>query len=223
MLHIAPNEPGRYRITALLDSRTERMPKLVGETERCIFKVPKGAVNDIEMIGISISELVSPDEQIEVGDPRYMTAGTQCRISAAAIDGASLVDYRLLTPGVVCMPMPDVFRPMIAETLVGTINSDSTLTALSSKLYLATSSGDLKVCGNLSSLPATTTVALRAEVAGELPPTPMPTPDMAAVDTGARHLSINQIGSLMFVGMVTLMLVGAILITRLQRSKGQRR
>lgn len=175
------------------------------------------------MIGISVTELESPGQRIEVADPRYMTAGIQCRISAVDIDGTPLIDYRLLTPGVVCMPLPDVFKPMVAETFVGTTNSDATLTVLSSKLYLATSSGDLKVCGNLSSLPATTTVALRAESAGELPPTPMPTPDIAAIDTGARHVSINQIVSLMFVGMVILMLAGAMLISRRQRSKGQGR
>ena len=185
-------------------------------TEKCSFKIPNGAVNDMEVIGVSIMELETSDEQAEVEDPRFITDGTQCEISAVDAGGESITDYQLLKPGEICMPLPDRFRPKAVDAFVGSINSDSTLTALSSKLYLATSAGGLNVCGNISSLSATTTVALRAEVAGELPPTPVPIPDVAELDTGGLRLSRIQ-------GLIAMLLGVAILALAVGLVFGRRR
>ena len=275
VLHISPDEPGRYQVKAMLDPGTECLPKRAEEsdedaltrcsaifqvivirpaaqeptpvpprnpdgtvpevivsddgtnydvftpeeggeftTDNCFFKAPKGAVNDMEVIGIAITELVSPEEQLEVADPRYMTDGLQCRISAVAVDGAPLNNYRLIAPAKICMTMPDSLRPKLTDAIVGVINPDATLAALSSSIYLANPAGELKVCGNINSLSATTTVALRAEVAGELPPTPAPTPEIADIDTGAPRLTTTQLALMAIIGAVLAVIAAAMLATR---------
>ena len=278
-LYIAPNEPGRYTVKAVLEPGVECLGRRDGESdndaiercsaefevvvrrpsaheptpvpprdpsgeipsvivddggtnyqvftpdrggefvaEGCSLKIPEGAVNDMEVIGVSVEELESPDEQLEVLDHRFMTAGLQCRISAVASDGTPLTDFRLLQPGEICMPLPDVFRPKAVNALVGAINPDATLTALGSRLFLTTSAGDLKVCGNISSLSATTTVALRAEVAGELPPTPAPTLEIGEIDTGGRGISQRlTVLALMFGALV----VGLGVLLLLRRRRGR--
>ena len=155
------------------------------------------------MIGVSITELVDDEMWLDVEDPRFLTDGLQCRIDAVAADGSALIDYRMRKPGEICMPLPDAFRIKAVEALVGSINADATLTALGSTLYLVTSFGDLKVCGNISTLSATTTVALRGEAAGELPPTPAPVPVAGDIDTGGGRLSEAQVAALMLIGIAT--------------------
>ena len=66
------------------------------ETEKCSFRAPEGSVNNDEVIGVSIVELESPEQQIKVLDSRFMTDGLQCLIDAVSADGDPLVDYRLL-------------------------------------------------------------------------------------------------------------------------------
>ncbi len=185
--------------------------------ERCTFKIPKGAINDMEVIGVSVTELEEPEDQIYVDDPRFMTDGIQCRISAVDVHGAPLIDYQLLAPGEICMPLPDEFRPNGVDALVGAINPDATLTALSSKIYLAGRTGALQVCGSISTLSATAVVALRAEVAGELLPTPVPTADVADIDTGASRLSQSRAAALTLLGIVLAALAVAIMINRNRR------
>ena len=183
-------------------------------TERCQLKVPEGAVNDMDVIGISVTELESPEQQTEVADLRFITDGIQCRIAAVDVEGAPISDYRLLSPSQICMPMPDAFRPRGFDALVGAINPDATLTALSSRHYLTGDSAAVKVCGNISSLSATTVVALRAEAAGELPPTPVPTLDVAEIDTGGLRLSERQGLIAMLLGVAILALAVGIVLGR---------
>ena len=165
----------------------------------CTFKAPRGAVNDHEVIGVSITVLEDEAERVQVEDHRFMTDGVQCRIDGVDSDGTPLIDYRLGVPGEVCMPLPKSFTGKAVDTLVGFINEDSTLTRLSSKLYLASPEGHLKVCGNLSTLSATTVVALPGEVAEELPPTPAP-PEVAEIETGGSGLSEVNAVALMLLG-----------------------
>ena len=219
---VPPSNPAGEIPDVIVDDRGTNYevftPEGGGEfvTEKCSLKIPKGAVNNSEIIGISITELETPHEQMEVEDPRFITDGTQCEISAVDANGEAITDYQLLKPGNICMPPPDRLRPKAVDAFVGSINSDSTLTALSSKLYLATSAGGLNVCGNISSLSATTTVALRAEVAGELPPTPVSIPDVAELDTGGLRLSEIQ-------GLIAMLLGVAILAFAVGIVLGRRR
>ena len=219
---VPPSNPAGEIPDVIVDDRGTNYevftPEGGGEfvTEKCSLKIPKGAVNNSEIIGVHITELETPDEQVEIADLRFMTNGIQCDISAVDANGEAITDYQLLKPGDICMPLPDSFRPKAVDALVGAINPDATLTALSSKLYLVTSAGALKVCGNISSLSATTTVALRAEAAGELPHTPAPVPDAAEIETGGLRFSEIQ-------GVIAMLLGVAILALAVGLVFGRRR
>ena len=187
-------------------------------TEKCSLKIPRGAVNDMEVIGISVTELEEPEDQIDVDDPRFTTDGIQCRISAVDTHGAPLIDYQLLAPVEICMPLPDMFRPKAFGTLVGAINPDATLTALSSKLYLAGRSGTLKVCGNIGTLSATTVAALRVETAMELPPTPAPTADVGDIETGGASPPNMTAVFILMISLATTLLGIALMLSHRWRS-----
>lgn len=173
-------------------------------TEKCSLKIPAGAVNNMEVIGVSAVELESPEEQRKVEDLRFMTDGVQCRIDAVDAQGARLIDYRLGQPGEVCMPLPKTFTRKAVDTLVTTINEDATLTRLTSRLYLASPEGLLKVCGNISTLSATTVVALPGEVAGELPDVVDELPDIGDIETGGGRLSEPHVVALMLFGILVI-------------------
>lgn len=180
--------------------------------EKCTFKAPGGAVNNGEVIGASITVLREDEDKLPVEDHRFVTDGVQCRIDAVDSDGTPLVDYRLGVPGEVCMPLPDTFRPKAANALAGAINPDGTLTSLGGRLFLATSTGALRVCGNIGSLSATVVVALRAEAAGELPPTPAATPDVSEIETGGRGLSELHAAALMLSALSAVAFAAAVLL-----------
>ena len=184
----------------------------------CTFKAPRGAVNDHEVIGVSITVLEDEAERVQVEDHRFMTDGVQCRIDGVDSDGTPLIDYRLGVPGEVCMPLPKSFTGKAVDTLAGFINEDSTLTRLSSKLYLASPEGRLKVCGNLSTLSATTVVALPGEVAEELPPTPA-SPEVAEIETGGGRLSKSNAVALMLLGVIAMIAVAVVMTGRRRESK----
>ncbi len=181
--------------------------------EDCTFKAPRGAVNNNEVIGISISVPGDDEDKQPVEDPRFIADGVQCRIDAVDAQGARLIDYRLHQPGEVCMPLPQPFYRKAVDTLVGAINEDATLTRLTSKVYLASSEGQLRMCGNLSTLSATTVVALPGEVADELPPTPAP--DIADIETGGSRPSTSLLLILVLIGSIALT-TSAITLTRRQ-------
>ena len=254
VLHIAPPEPGRYRIRAALDVGPECLSPREHETEqdainrctavfeiivkrgsadqptpvpprnpdgpippiivddqgtnyevftpedggeftsgKCELKIPQGSVNNDEVIGIAITRLDPPDQIVDIDDPRFVSDGIQCRITAVASDATTLTDYRLRTPGEICMPLPDTFRPNAVDALIATINSDASLATANSGLFITRSGGGLKVCGKISILSTTTTVAMRVEAARQLPPTPapQPTPDPTDIAAGGSAPSNN--------------------------------
>ena len=153
----------------------------------CSFKAPHGAVHNNEVIGVVVTILDDDVDKLPVEDPRFITDGIQCRIQAVDLQGSRLIDYQLRQPGELCMPLPDRFRTKAVDTIIGTISEeDAMLTRLTSSIFLASRQGELKVCGNLSELSATTTVALPGEVVEELPPTPTP-PQISEIDTGGSR------------------------------------
>ena len=185
--------------------------------EKCQFKAPRGAVNNGEVIGVSIAVLEDDEDKRSVADHRFMTDGVQCRIDAVDSQGARLVDYQVVQPGEVCMPLPKAFYSNMVDALLVVINDDRTLTRLTSKLYLVSPKGLVKVCGNLGTLSATTVVALPGEVAEELPPTPVPTPE--SPDTGGSRLSEANWMMAMIFGVAMLASVAA-LVGRRRKGMG---
>ena len=179
-------------------------------TEKCSFKVPVGAVNDSEVIGVFVKEITEHEDRLTIDDPRYRADGIQCRISAVTVHGVPVNGYLLIKPGEVCMPLPQSFRPQAIDALVGAINADATLTGLGGGLFLTNSGGGLKVCGNVSQLSATTTVALRAETVAKLTPTAPPQPpDAEEPDTGAsRPTPMILVIALIGGGLITAAAIG---------------
>ena len=169
-------------------------PEQGGETEtvRCSLRLPPGAVNNGEVIGITLAELQPHDQTIPVEDPRFISDGIQCDIKAVSSDGTSLTGYLLNSPGEICMPLPDTFRPNAVDALIASINADITLTATTSGLFLTGSDNGPKVCGTISELSTTTTVAMRVEAARGLPPTPAPQLSPAPSDIEAGGFSPNS-------------------------------
>ena len=157
----------------------------------CSFSVPSGAVNDGELIGVSVSESAPGDELEAANDARFLLGNAQCRISA--VDAASdlVTDYILRAPGQICMSIPDEFRTRAVDAYVIAFSPDGDATQLTSKLYLTRTIEGVKVCGNLGFVPADTLVALPSNAYRELPPTPgpLPTPELSDLDTGGRSFS----------------------------------
>ncbi len=189
-------------------------------TDKCSLKIPNGAVNDMEVIGVSITEIQNPEEQVKVVDPRYLADGIQCRIDAVSSDGDPLVGYQLLAPGNICQLLPDRFRPNAVDAIVGAVDAQGDVTALTSKLYLSSARGDLKVCGNIAFLPATTSVMLRAEAAVELPPAPAATPVLGDIDTGGRRVPEGHAALLILIGF-SLATIGAAYVLRHRRRRNR--
>ena len=184
----------------------------------CSFKAPSGAVHNNEVIGVAVTVLEDDDEKLRVEDQRFMIDGIQCQIAAVDLQGSRLIEYQLRQPGEICMPLPDSFRSEAVDTLIGVIDDDdATLTRLTSRIYLASRQGELKVCGNLSELTATTTVALPGEVVAEMLPTPIP-PEIADIDTGGSRL--DQFNALigLLIGMAIVMSALAAFVFRRRTS-----
>ena len=172
----------------------------------CSFSVPSGAVNDGELIGISVAESAPGGELVAANDARFLLGDAQCSISAVDAASDPVADYILRAPGQICMSIPDEFRSRAVDAYVIAFSPDGEPTQLTSKLFLTRTIEGVKVCGNLGFVPADTLVALPSNVYRELPPTPepLPTPELSDLDTGGRSFSpmVALIGMLFGVGVV---------------------
>ncbi|MXX92332.1 MAG: hypothetical protein F4Y63_02615 [Chloroflexi bacterium] len=242
-LYIAPDSPGRFRITVSLDPGTECLPKQSFETEeeaqdRCtaVFEVtalrssqietatldPRnpegeiphiladsdglqyevftpvsggafvhesasltagaGAVPDYDMIGLRISE-VGPASNEGMTYGRYTLGGDWYAITAVDASGWRVEEsYELNDVLDVCVPLPAELSSNISEVAMVAMDSDDSLTILSSRVRI-TASGT-KVCGHLSTVPAT--VAVGTAGAPRPVPTAVPEPfdGTGSPDTG---------------------------------------
>ena len=117
-----------------------------------------------------------------------------------------------------CVPLPNELRSNISGLALVTINSDDSLTILSSRVRLAPSGA--KVCGNLSSVPAQVAVGTSGS------PAPLPTEVADAGDTsglpdtgGAAPSNDGMIWAMML-GSVAL--IGGLAALRVRRRKSCR-
>ena len=146
---------------------------------------PVNAVAGCEYIGIRIVRSGSAVNANSILY-RYTLAGNLYSVSAVDTSGNPISDYRFDRPAQVCVPLPAALRGNIADISVLQVNSDGTLTALTSKV-LSKPNGNPRVCGNLSELPADVAAGKR----GAPDPTvaPMPTATPEAPETGGRAVS----------------------------------
>ena len=104
---------------------------------------------------------------------RYTLQGDRYDISVFDSNGNRLSEYRLNTFVEACLPLPNHLRHQISDVELAIINRDTSQTVLSSTVVFA---GErLRVCGPISTLPAT--VAVGVEGSPDVLPTPTPEPE----------------------------------------------
>ena len=165
----------------------------------------KGAVPDRQLLGVAATQSSVSAPEPSPG-ARMTVAGDLYDINGIQESGSSpLLDFTLDDPLTVCLPMPAEFRANISDVVAVERNFDGSYGILTTKLRQ--SAGELSVCGNVSTLPATVGVAKLGVV--EAPP-PTPVPDVVTPDTGATNPGMNLVAILLAMG-VLLMLSGPVL------------
>ena len=131
------------------------------------LKAGPGAVPNGEVVGLRIAEGASASNEGKTYQ-RYSLGGNWYDISAVDAANTSISSYGLNNAVEVCIPLPNELRSNISGLSIVAINADETLTVLSSRVRISTDAG-AKVCGGISSVPATVAVG----TAGS--PAPLPT------------------------------------------------
>ncbi len=146
-----------------------------------------GVVPNGEIVGLRIAEGGSASNECKTYQ-RYNLGGSWYEISAVDSSNNSVSSYGLSDAVEVCVPLPDALRSNISDLAVVAINSDDSLTILSSSVRISPSG--TKVCGSLSSVPATVAVGTTGSPAPL--PTEVPEMEKELPDTGGAGLSSNQ-------------------------------
>ena len=134
------------------------------------LKAGPGAVPNGEIVGLRIAEGGSASNEGKTYQ-RYSLGGNWYEISAVDASRNNVSSYGLNDALDFCIPLPDALRSNISDLVIVAINSDDSLTILSSIVRISPSG--TKVCGSLSSVPAKVTVG----TAGSPAPLPTEVPD----------------------------------------------
>ena len=134
------------------------------------LKAGPGAVPNGEIVGLRIAEGGSASNEGKTYQ-RYSLGGNWYEISAVDASRNNVSSYGLNDALDFCIPLPDALRSNISDLAIVAINSDDSLTILSSIVRISPSG--TKVCGSLSSVPAKVTVG----TAGSPAPLPTEVPD----------------------------------------------
>lgn len=170
---------------------------------------PINAVAGCEYIGIRV---VESGPAMNRNNPlyRYTLAGMLYSVQAVDSSGATITDYQFNRPIQVCVPLPGTLRGNISEIDALKLNSDGTLTALTSKI-LSTPNGSPRVCGNLSELPADIAAGKRG--APDPTPEPMPTATPEPPETGGTAVPYTWAWLIAILG-IGVFVLGAATLTR---------
>ena len=142
---------------------------------------------------------------------RYTLQGDRYDISVFDSNGNRLSEYRLNTFVEACLPLPNHLRHQISDVELAIINRDTSQTVLSSTVVFA---GErLRVCGPISTLPAT--VAVGVEGSPDVLPTPTPEPEEPV--TGGSAPDIFGLLAIFIIG-TAIVAVGALSLRRSRRS-----
>ena len=175
-----------------------------------------GVVPNGEIVGLRIAEGGSASNEGNTYQ-RYTLGGSWYEISAVDASNTSVSSYGLNDAVEVCVPLPNELRSNISGLALVTINSDDSLTILSSRVRLAPSGA--KVCGNLSSVPAQVAVGTSGSPAPL--PTEVPETDESVLpDTGGAAPSNDGMIWAMMLGSVAL--IGGLAALRVRRRKSCR-
>ena len=142
---------------------------------------------------------------------RYTLQGDKYDMTVFDSNGNRLSEYQMNTFVEVCLPLPQHLRHQISDVELAIINKNRSQTLLSSTIAFA---GErLRVCGRVSTLPAT--VAVGVEGAPDVLPSPTPEPEEP--DTGGSAPNDLATLVLMILGLAVVT-VGALTLRRTRRS-----
>ena len=138
---------------------------------------------------------------------RYTLQGDKYDMTVFDSNGNRLSEYQMNTFVEVCLPLPQHLRHQISDVELAIINKNRSQTLLSSTIAFA---GErLRVCGRVSTLPAT--VAVGVEGAPDVLPSPTPEPEEP--DTGGSAPNDLATLVLMILGLAVVT-VGALTLRR---------
>lgn len=169
-------------------------------TQRCSISAPRGAVSDLELLGVSISEIDANDSGFI--DWRFEHRGVQCHVSVVDVSGDPIADYELRELAEICMPLPDEFRANLVDSDVAEIESGAVHRILSSTNRISGSIGSVLKCGRVKSLPVTVGAVLRSGALVEPTPEEEPEPVQDLPDTGGLQPNVYVLASLLLIGAV---------------------
>ena len=163
-----------------------------------------------EIVGLRIAEGGSASNEGKTYQ-RYTLGGNWYEISAVDAANTSISSYGLNDAVEVCVPLPDALRSNISNLSIVAINSDDSLTILSSRVRISTDAG-ANVCGGISSVPATVAVG----TAGSPAPLPTAVPEEVSdlPDTGGAAPSNDGMIWALILGLASLVVGGAMRRTR---------
>ena len=169
--------------------------------------VPNG-----ELVGIRMA-VAGAASNVGMTAHRYTLGGKRYEISAVGTSGAAIESYVLKAPAEVCVPLPAVLSSNIRDIALVAINPDASLTILSARVKVGGPS--LRVCANLSTLPAT--VAVGTTGAPDALPTETPDQETETLpDTGDFALPFGAATAIimLILGVVAISMLGFILPRR---------
>ena len=173
-----------------------------------------GDVPNGEAIGVRMSDDGSASN-LGMTHQRYTLGGNMYGIHVVDGTGTTVSSYVLDDPAQVCLPLPSELSSNISKVALVAMNSDDTLTILSSSVKLGSSG--TSVCGNISTLPASVAVGHVGSPAAIPTATPEPTP--VPPPTGATAPS-NTNGILIWAILFGLALTGAGVTLVMARRRG---
>ena len=173
-----------------------------------------GDVPNGEAIGVRMSD-DGAASNLGMTHQRYTLGGNMYGIHVVDGTGASVSSYVLDDPAQVCLPLPSELSSNISKVALVAMNSDGTLTILSSSVKLGSSG--TSVCGNISTLPASVAVGHVGSPAAIPTATPEPTP--VPPPTGATAPT-NTNGILIWAILLGLALTGAGTTLLMARRRG---
>ena len=147
-----------------------------------------GDVPNGELIGVRMSDDGSASN-LGMTHQRYTLGGNMYGIHVVDAAGSSISSYVLDDPAQVCVPLPAAMSSNISKVAIVAMNSDGTLTILSSSVKLGSSG--TSVCGSISTLPAS--IAVGTSGAPDAIPTATPEPTPVPPPTGATAPASNGI------------------------------
>jgi hypothetical protein len=192
----------------------ERGGTFTGDTSN--LTAGPGVVPNGEIVGLRIAEGDAASNEGKTYQ-RYSLGGNWYEVSAVDGSGVSVASYVLNDALEVCIPLPVELSSRISGLAIVAINSDDSLTILSSTVRI--SGSDTNVCANVSSVPATIAVGS----AGSPAPLPTAVPETEdetdPPDTGGAAPSSDALVWALMIGFVGVFAGLAVMRSRRRRTK----